>query len=295
MTLRLDAFDASSKKKSNTKYKAALGVGSVVSLFGIGSTLAANISLNGGGNVEFGQGVATTAACDEDGFTITPVTRFDNSDEIFKVDYVQVSGVNLTAEGTGWNDGDLIDLNFTSQADAKEAFPGQYYDGNEWKKTCDGVVLDFKAYTDDVLFLDRTVIGEPGSGEGSLQDPIGWYQDPSSEKYNLAPGFALVVDITDEGNFSSNYAGKNWAVAPADDGTDDSWTMGFENVELGDDPEQSSFQFYVGGSYNDTNAASISKITVQSMKTFPSSYYADREGLGNPENWYWDLSSEQGL
>ena len=50
MTLNLDSFNEGSKKKSNSKYKAALGVSSVVGLFGIGSTLAANISLNGGGN-----------------------------------------------------------------------------------------------------------------------------------------------------------------------------------------------------------------------------------------------------
>jgi hypothetical protein len=293
MTLNLDAFDDKSKKTSKTKYKAALGVGSVVSLFGIGSTLAANISLNGGGNVEFGQGVATTAACDEDGFTITPVTYFENQEGIFKVNYVQVSGVNLTAEGTGWNDGDLTSLNFTSQADAKEQYPGQYYDGTEWKNTCDGVVLDFKAYTDDVLYLDRTVIGEPGSGQGSLQDPIGWYQDPSSEKYNLAPGFALVADISDNGTFESSYATKNWAVAPANNNTNDSWSMGFGEVNV-DDSEQSSFEFFVEYSYYQTDSASISKITVQSMKTFPSSYYAEYEGLGDPENWDWDLSSEQG-
>ena len=100
MTLNLDSFGENPKKKSTTKYKAALGVGSVVSLFGIGSTLAANISLNGGGNVEFGQGVATTAACDEDGFNVTPVTSYDNQHSIFRVDYVQVEGLNLTPEGS---------------------------------------------------------------------------------------------------------------------------------------------------------------------------------------------------
>ena len=39
MTLNLEAFGDRPKKKSQTKYKAALGFGSVVSLFGIGSTL----------------------------------------------------------------------------------------------------------------------------------------------------------------------------------------------------------------------------------------------------------------
>ena len=136
MTLNLDAFDESSKKKSKTKYKAALGVGSVVGLFGIGSTLAANISLNGGGNVEFGQGVATTAACDEDGFSITPVTVFNNEFEIFMVDYVRVSGLDLTPEGSisilNPDGADFQALGITDQnnsggvdqADAKLQYPG---------------------------------------------------------------------------------------------------------------------------------------------------------------------------
>jgi len=301
MTLNLDAFDDKSKKMSNTKYKAALGVGSVVSLFGIGSTLAANISLNGGGNVEFGQGVATTAACDEDGFTITPVTYFENQDGIFKVNYVQVSGVNLTAEGSivgqltyedagvEDQDGDLD----VDQNDAKEQFLGQYYDVSEWKRTCDGVVLDFKAYTDDVIYLDRTVINGNGSGQGSLQDPIGWYQDPNpnNSQYNKFPGFALAIDITDEGNFvNSNYVGKNWAVDSSIEY--ETWYMGFGNVDVSDS-EQSSFNFYptsiVVTGY-DADAASIAKITVQSMSKFPSSYYAHREGLGDPENWHYDLT-----
>jgi hypothetical protein len=54
----------------------------------------------------------------------------------------------------------------------------------------------------------------------------------------------------------------------------------------------STFNFNVVNSYRKTDAASISKITVQSMSKFPSSYYADHEGLGNPENWDWDLDDE---
>jgi hypothetical protein len=273
MTLNLESLDESSKKKSNSKYKAALGVGSVVSLFGIGSTLAANISLNGGGNVEFGQGVATTAACDEDGFSITPVTRYDNTNSKFRIDYIQVTGVNLTPEGTGWDD---EDLSFASQDDAKEEYPGQYYDGTDWKNTCDGVVLDFKAYTDDVNFINRTVIDD--AFNGNLQYPIGWYQHPTDTYLNYDPGFALVIDINNSGtNFDSNYA-----VDDSTSGDPDhmDWTMNDYSS-----PATSSFQFYVDSSYWDTDAASVSKITVQSMKEFPSSYYAYENNLGNPSDW----------
>ena len=290
MTLNFESFDDRPKKKSKTKYKAALGVGSAVSLFGIGSTLAANITLSGDNNVEFGQGVVTTAACDEDGFSITPVTYFDNQAEIFKVDYVQVSGVNLTPEGTGY---ELAPIpTYADQAAAKAARPGKYYDAttSTWKNTCDGVVLDFKAYTDDVLYLDRTVIDRVGTG--NLQNPIGWYQDADNSEPNLHPGFALVIDITDNGTFDrdeSNYAVDH----PVRDYADNMW---FDTVNVVT-AANSSFRFYVNNNGDEykTDAASISKITVQSMDQFPSSYYAWREGLGAPENWDNDLPSGDGL
>jgi hypothetical protein len=296
MTLNLESFDEKSKKKSKTKYKAALGVGSAVSLFGIGSTLAANITLNNDQNVEFGQGVVTTAACDEDGFTITPVTYFDNDDSIFKVDYVEVSGVNLTPEGSNWNDSDL-GLTYADQAAAKAAHPGQYYDtdANSWKNTCDGVVLDFKAYTDDPNYVNRTVIDNT-YGTPSLQNPIGWRQDhdPGDDTYNWEPGFALVVNITDEGAFENNYAGKNWAVDDAISGNPNRMEFQLVDYSIGS-AVTSTFNFNVVGSYRKTDAASISKITVQSMSKFPSSYYAHHVGLGDPENWEWELDDELGL
>ena len=51
----------------------------------IGYTLAANISLNSGQNVEFGQGVTQASACDNE-ITVTPQAEFINSsgDDNFK-------------------------------------------------------------------------------------------------------------------------------------------------------------------------------------------------------------------
>lgn len=63
-----------SKKLSLFVGAAALGGVAV-----LGSTLAANISLNGGTGVEFGQGVALTSACDSDGITATPTATFINA------------------------------------------------------------------------------------------------------------------------------------------------------------------------------------------------------------------------
>jgi hypothetical protein len=278
MTLNLESFsDDSQKKKSKTKYKAALGVGSVVSLFGIGSTLAANISLNGGGNVEFGQGVATTAACDEDGFTITPVTSYYNNVGAFKVDQVQISGINLTPQGTGY-----ASAGYGTQNEAIAAHPGEYWDGATWVRTCDGVVLDFKAYTDDTNYLARTSY-EYGATSASLSNPVGWYQWDGDDTYNLSPGFAIILDTNESGLADSNYASDS-VTGDINNSYGGPWDFDWSyNGDINTD--NSSFYFYVQDNNAKTLAGSISKITVQSMANFPSDYYAWNSGLGNPTMW----------
>jgi len=66
------------KTSQQKRFKAILGVGAIVLSVSLGSTLAANINLNSGTPVEFGQGVVTTTACDNSIF-ITPNSEFVNS------------------------------------------------------------------------------------------------------------------------------------------------------------------------------------------------------------------------
>ena len=78
------------KRKKNKNLKLALGAGTLAVMVGLGSTLAANISLNSGGPVEFGQGVAQTISCQTDltaspsansdrSVTVTPISDFVNT------------------------------------------------------------------------------------------------------------------------------------------------------------------------------------------------------------------------
>ena len=58
-----------------------MGVGLLVAVLGIGSTFAANITLNSpGGTTEFGQGVSQTVYCGGDtSVTITPISTYSNT------------------------------------------------------------------------------------------------------------------------------------------------------------------------------------------------------------------------
>jgi hypothetical protein len=73
-------FDSSGHMPKGEKksLKIFLGIGALVGVVAIGSTLAASINLNGGGPVEFGQGVTQTVACDSDGITLRPESAFAN-------------------------------------------------------------------------------------------------------------------------------------------------------------------------------------------------------------------------
>jgi hypothetical protein len=84
----------SNKSSQHKRFKAILGIGAVALSISLGSTLAANINLNSGTPVEFGQGVATTMACDNSVF-ITPNSEFVNDANYpgFKFTSFTVSGI----------------------------------------------------------------------------------------------------------------------------------------------------------------------------------------------------------
>jgi hypothetical protein len=258
---------AAPAKKSKTRRNVLIASG-VVSLAGIGSTLAANISLNSGNNVEFGQGVAKTTACDADGFVVNPVTTYDNNLSIWRLDHVEVTGLNLTPVGYNHNAAGL------SLGDAIAQHPGEYYDNNDgrWKRTCDGIVLDFKAYTDDINYWSSTQDGY-WNGSHSTSSPVGWAQwngNPNNDSVGNF-GFAVIFDTNEDDNsFQSNYGvgdDNTWG------NTSYTWWDNFND----DTFTNSSFTINSGYSWR-PNSASISKIAVSSMAHFPSNYYLDNSG-----------------
>jgi hypothetical protein len=96
-------FDSSGHMPKGEKksLKIFLGLGALVGVVAIGSTLAASINLNSGGPVEFGQGVTQTVACDSDGITLTPYSTFSNDSQYadFYFSSLEVSGVSSDCSG----------------------------------------------------------------------------------------------------------------------------------------------------------------------------------------------------
>ena len=83
-------------KKNNKRWKIAVGVFLLGLIPAIGYTFAGTISVNvnGGGKVEFGQGITGATACD-DNVTITPSARYDTSTSQFYLESIVISDVDF--------------------------------------------------------------------------------------------------------------------------------------------------------------------------------------------------------
>jgi hypothetical protein len=107
--MSLLAYESSgpAPKGGKKNLKLVLGISALAGAITLGSTLAANINLNGGGNVEFGQGLVTATACDPD-ITLTPFSTFVNAPGggAFMGTSIVISGVDSSTEG-------CADKNFT--------------------------------------------------------------------------------------------------------------------------------------------------------------------------------------
>ena len=111
------------KKKSNTRnLKIALGLAAVILVPTIGTTLAGSITVNSA-NIEFGQGFATTAACDST-LTIVPTSAVVAG--AFYLSTVVVSGAdNANCHGKSFtfrvvNGSDaLVNIGGSSSTDCK--------------------------------------------------------------------------------------------------------------------------------------------------------------------------------
>ena len=278
-------------KRLNSTSKVALGATGVASLFGIGSTLASNITLNGGGNVEFGQGVAHQVACSKNGFSITPLQQFDNHRNLHRVTGLHISGIDMTPIGTNW---DASGSGYSSgeQAQSLADHPGQYYNTstNEWTPTCDNVVLDFQMYTNNPDYVQYTYNAyEVANGRTTTQtginSPLLWHTELHNDgTVSYGANVDAAVVLRWNGSYYENNYGHLSSTFYSDSLSGYLWNGGGYYGANFDNPASASFNIAIdpaGWSCHDIYctvqndnyapvAAAISSITVESMNYFPS-------------------------
>ena len=265
--------------RSRKKLRVILGIGALAAVTGLGSTLAANISLNGGGNVEFGQGVATTAACDDD-ITLTPVSTFSNSyeDATFAMTAIQVSGIDLTPEGwdvseetwaTGWN------WETNSWNSGYEQYSGQYLNYNDvWTNTCAGKSLMLRAYTDDSDFAERAT-------DNNISNPLYLNGNNSSRPFfmdgnNNGVGFRMETPAID----SSSYDNFAWNIADCDYNCTFTSTGVLINYGGQYYDENSTVTIFLDEDpyYPPADSRWVDKLTIESAATTPNNWSSDNLG-----------------
>lgn len=83
-------------KKSVKRWKIGIGIFVLALIPAISFSFAGTITVNtnGGGKVEFGQGITGATACDEN-VTITPSARYDTATALFYLESITVSNVDF--------------------------------------------------------------------------------------------------------------------------------------------------------------------------------------------------------
>ncbi len=113
----------SRKRSSGSSRKTILGIAAAAAIAVVGSTLAANITINSGSGLEFGQGLTQTAACSgNSSITMTPTSTFVNSSGAgsFYLSNIAFSNTGLaTCVGKtftikGWSDAGTSALNIAT-------------------------------------------------------------------------------------------------------------------------------------------------------------------------------------
>jgi hypothetical protein len=97
MKMKLDLRGKGEGKSRRVKpWQVIVGVIALVLVPALGNTFAGSIAVNAnnGNNVEFGQGITATAACDND-VTITPSAKYDTATARFYLESVTVSNVDF--------------------------------------------------------------------------------------------------------------------------------------------------------------------------------------------------------
>ena len=202
MTLLNFSNEGSKPQRSKKSFKLLFGIGTLVGVVALGSTLAASINLNSGAPVEFGQGVAQTTACD-DQVKVTPASSFVNDEEsgflFTSITLSELDGTNqVDSADKGCADksfliksydadGNLLTPTFTITLDGEGNFssPDGDTNGTNEGQTDSSVTLDFDAPSISAAAVNRiTIESSAGASSADLCQPT--TQGGSSEGTLLA-------------------------------------------------------------------------------------------------------------
>ncbi len=95
-------FDSTPQRpKRNRKLIAAISIGAIVGAISLSTTLAARLSLNTNGTIEYGQGLIETTSCDTNGIKVTPMDSFFNKDAAgtFTFNAIQIEHISANCAG----------------------------------------------------------------------------------------------------------------------------------------------------------------------------------------------------
>ena len=239
-----------SEKSSKKKFKVVLGIGLLAGVMGLGSTLAASVTLNSGTTVEFGQGMAATTACDS-AITITPSSTFVNDSTSATTGDFQLRSISIT--------------NLDSAAVDTTTGTG-----------CGTRVLILKAYTNSTAGLAYAV-------GGLITNPLylGWYYDGVGVSGgNAGTGFkgynsGIAITVGSAGT-SCSVTATGFVSSTAPD------VGGATCVESGSGAT-TTIVLTLGGSTSGgstaaiygVSASAVSKITLESGSAVPSGYTSE--------------------
>ena len=293
-------YNSSEPKRSGEKKTLSiiLGIGLIVGTIALGSTLAASINLNGGGPVEFGQGVAQTVACDDE-VVVTPLSTFvnDDADGGFKFTTISLSeldgslyedssdkgcaGKTFTIK-TYNSGGALLTPTYSISLDSNGDFscPDGNTEGNSEGLSNSSVKLLFMGTlinaesvyritieSSDSIATEPTEysIGETGPGGGIVY-------------YYSEAGFACGPSLLSTCNYLEYALNKNWNGEVNDSDPNYQWAVSdYQSIEIGSGAQNTS----IGSGYANSVA-----ITTQGNDITTAAGASRGYSGGGKSDWY---------
>jgi hypothetical protein len=197
--LNLDSSRTPGSRKSR---KLVLGIGGLIAAISIGSTLAANININSG-PVEFGQGVAQTAACD-DSITISPMSSFVNSTDTSTLGSFMFTGIQVSDIDSSVGKCEGKTLTFKAYGDTETAALATYtvFVGETEFLSGSGTISDSGVGTSTSSFtltFDPATISASDVYKITVESSDGFGGVPSGDRY-FNNGIIYVDGRAEEGN-----------------------------------------------------------------------------------------------